>query len=329
MRAVVTGAAGFLGSAFVHALAERGDDVTGLDVRPAPHGRIADTSTRGDWEEALTGADLVIHTAAVVAESGDPTAFWRVNVDGTAAVLDACGDARVGRVVHLSSTVVHGSSFPDGVDESGPVRPSGAPYTDTKISSEHLALAAAARGLPVTVIRPGDVYGPRSVPWTLRPVQLMRAGRFLLVDGGRGVLSPTYVDDVVEGTLALAGTAAGVGQVVHVAGGAGVPAKEFFGHYARMLGRDPGRFRSVPAAPLRRFSRPLDALARRLDLGFSPYAVEYVTHRGTYSIAKAARLAGWRPRVTLADGMARTEAWLRTEGLLGEPGQPNPSSPSP
>ncbi|HMA46749.1 MAG TPA: NAD(P)-dependent oxidoreductase [Frankiaceae bacterium] len=312
-RAVVTGAAGFLGGAITHALRRRGADVVGLDVRRAPGVTVADTSRPGSWEALLAGADLVVHAAAIVADSGDPAAFWRVNVGGTAAVLDACARAGVGRVVHLSSVVVHGARFPDPVDESAPVRMTGNPYTDTKVAAEHHALAAAARGLPVTVVRPGDAYGPRSVPWTLRPVSLIRRGRLVLVDAGRGVLSPTYVDDVVEGTLALAACPAAAGEVVHVTGGVGVPAREFFGHYLRMLDAPPPR--SVPSALLRTLARPLE----RLPMPVSPRAVEYVTHPGTYSIAKARRLAGWRPRVTLEQGMACTERWLRERGLLGVP----------
>jgi nucleoside-diphosphate-sugar epimerase len=249
--------------------------------------------------------------------------MWRVNVGGTTAVLAAAEAARgssgsATAVLHLSSIVVHGPTFPDGVDETGPVRMSGNPYTDTKVASEHQSLLAAARGVPVAVVRPGDVYGPGSSPWTMRPVATIRSGAFRLLDGGRGILSPVYVDDLVDGALSLLDPdvavprlrSAAIGHVFHVTGGAGVPAADFFGHYARMLGV---RLKSVPS----RLVLTLAPLLERLPLPFSPRIVEYLSHPGTYSIEKIRRTTGWSPRIPLGEGMDRTERWLRERGLLG------------
>jgi nucleoside-diphosphate-sugar epimerase len=145
----------------------------------------------------------------------------------------------------------------------------------------------------------------------------MQSGRFRLIDRGRGVLSPVYVDDLVTGALSLLDPTAdrprlrahAVGEVFHVTGGTGVPAAEFFGHYARMLGV---RLRSVPGALV----TGLAPLLERLPLPFSPRIVEYLSHPGTYSIAKIERISGWRPGVDLAEGMARTERWLRERALV-------------
>jgi nucleoside-diphosphate-sugar epimerase len=323
IRAVVTGGAGFLGNAFVVELRRRLPDgeIVALDRRPGPGITVADVTDADAMARQLAGADLLVHTAALVEESGPADAMWQVNVEGTRTVLAAAEQAGVPAVLHLSSIVVHGPSFPDGVDETGPVRMTGNPYTDTKVASEHLALLAAARGRPVTIVRPGDVYGPGSSPWTMRPVALMRSGSFRLVDAGRGILTPTFVDDVVEGSLSLLDLSvpgqvalhpAAVGEVFHLTGGTGVAAAEFFGHYARMTGV---RLRSVPSVAL----RALAPLLEVLPLPFSPRVVEYLTHPGTYSIAKITRTTGWRPRVDLVEGMARTERWLRDRALLGRP----------
>ncbi|HSP38130.1 MAG TPA: NAD-dependent epimerase/dehydratase family protein [Frankiaceae bacterium] len=328
-RIVVTGGGGFLGNAFVVAFRRRYPDaqVVALDVRPGPGVTVADVLDEARLTDLFTGADLVVHTAAVVEESGAVDVMWRINVTGTATVLAAAEAAGVPAVLHLSSIVVHGPTFPDGVDETGPVRMSGNPYTDTKVASEHQALLAAARGLPVAIVRPGDVYGPGSSPWTLRPVATIRAGSFRLLDRGRGILSPVYVDDVIEGALSLLepGVGAGesvprlrpeaTGQVFHVTGGVGVPAAEFFGHYARMTGV---RLKSVPGWML----RVLAPVLERLPLPFSPRIVEYLSHPGTYSIDKITRTTGWTPRVDLLDGMERTEQWLRDRALLPRPESP-------
>lgn len=316
-RAVVTGAAGCIGRAFSEELARAGYEVTGVDLRPGPGIVAGDVSEPGEWTKTIDGADLVVHTAAVVGELGERSAYWKINVDGTRNVLDAASAGRAGRVLHLSSIVVHGGTFADGVDETGTVRMTGNPYTDTKTASEHQALLAAASGrVPVTIVRPGDVYGPGSVPWTLRPVEMMKRKTFTLVDGGRGILSPTYVDDLVAGSMVVATHPDTAGHVFHVTGGTGVSAREFFGCYARMLGI---RLRSVPSLAMRAVGPAAAAVARlaKKKMPFTPDTLEYITHPGTYSIEKIHAMTGWRPAVTLEDGMARTETWLRAQGIIG------------
>jgi 2-alkyl-3-oxoalkanoate reductase len=315
--AVVTGATGFLGRAFASELSRRGWETRGVDVRPGPRVTIGDVSRRGAWVEALDAADLVVHAAAIVAESGDERAFWQVNVEGTRSVLEEAARAGVGRVLHLSSVVVLGPRQPDGADETAPVRMTGNPYTDTKVAAEHQALLSAAAGaVPVTVVRFGDAYGPHSQPWTVRPVELLRRGLLVLPSGGHGILSPTYVDDAVAGGLAAAGNDAAVGEVFHITGGQSVAVREFFGQYASMLGRD---LRSVPAAALSVLASPVEVVSRSFGRAppVSPRALEYVTRKGTFSIAKAAEVLGWSPQVSLDDGMARTRVWLEEVGLVG------------
>ena len=321
LRVVVTGSSGFLGRAFAQALVARGDDVTGIDLASLPGAawptRRADLAAPGAWEQAVDGADLVVHTAALVGEAGTAAAFRRANVETTRRVVAASEASGVGRLLHVSSVVVHGRTFPHGVGEDGPMRPTGNPYTDTKIESECLVVAAHAAGrVRATVIRPGDVYGPRSAQWTVRAVEMLRAGRFALVDGDRGVLSPVFVSDVVASGLSAAGSEAGLGEAFHVTGGVGVSPRDFFGRYARMLGVP---LRSVPPAVARAAAPVVAALfgAMGRPAPLSGRTLEYVTHPGTYSVDKAARLLGWHPAVGLDAGMRLTEAWLRAEGYVG------------
>lgn len=314
--ATVTGNHGFIGSRVMRALREAGWQVRGIDLVDGPDTTVGDISARGAWEAAMEGADLVVHTAAVVEEAGDRDLFEQVNVTGTRNVLEAAADARVTRVVHLSSIVVFGDRFPDGVDETAPVRMTGAPYTDTKVAAEHRALAvAASRDLEVVIVRPGDVYGPGSRPWTIRPLELMRARAVPLPGYGRGILSPLYVDDLVDALLTAATHPEAAGEIVTVTGGVGVPVRDFFGRYAAETGT---RLVPVPAAPTRVAMATIDRLLHALgvDAPIAPESVEYLTHPGTYSIAKARRLLGWHPEVDLDQGMRRTLAWARAQGLL-------------
>ncbi len=315
---LVTGAAGFVGARLVNRLRGEGHRVVGVDLRPDPgRGIVAGDVTDPDpWADQLEGVDTVVHTAAVVALDGDEERFWRTNVLGTRRVLGAAAAAGVRRVVHLSSVTVYGFDFPDGVDESHPVHPNGSPYVDTKVAGEQVALQAHAAGdLEVVVIRPGDVYGPRSGPWTIAPVEAIRAGRMWLPMGGRGLISPIFVDNLVDALTAAVTVPGAAGRVINVTDGVGVQARRFFGRYCDLLRAPPPR---TAPAPLLRPATTLLGLVDRVrgeDTHFGPLTVDYLSRTGTYDISRARRVLDYEPRVDLDEGFARTGRWLLEEGL--------------
>jgi nucleoside-diphosphate-sugar epimerase len=319
-RAFITGARGFIARAMAERLRAAGVEVRGVDLAADPaSGVIAgDLRVPGDWQRELAGCDLVIHTAALVTNAASLAASWELNVMGTRHVLDAAAAAGVSRFVHISSVRAFSDlDFPDGVDEHHPVRPDGNPYVDTKVASEQVVLQAHAAGeVPVTVIRPGDVYGPGSRPWTVLPVELIKRGQFALPAMGRGVFSPVYVDTLIEGIRLAAERPEGAGQVFTLSDGVPVTCREFFGHYYRMLGRRgpiclPTAV-AVPAAVAAGRVARLRGEATELNAA----SMRYLARRGTYSIAKARRMLGYAPAISLSEGMARTEAWLREARLL-------------
>ena len=176
-KVCITGASGFIGRTLAERWRARGAEVVGVDrVEDPGSGVVAgDISQPGSWQRAAAGCDVLVHTAALVGMPSDESGFWEVNVRGTRLALEAARDAGA-RFVHLSSVVTFGLDFPDGVDERWPVRPTGVAYVDTKVAAEQVVLQAHAGGeAEVTVIRPGDVYGPGSRPWTVLPVELMKA----------------------------------------------------------------------------------------------------------------------------------------------------------
>lgn len=315
-RLFVTGASGFI----ARALAAAWDgEVTGVDrVADPARGVVAgDVAEPGAWQAAAAGADVVVHTAAIVSNAVGHAEQWRVNVLGTRRALDAAVAGGARRFVHLSSVRAFGDfGFPPGVTEDWPVRPHGSAYVDTKVASEQVVLQAHAAGeLACTVVRPADVYGPGSRPWVLLPLEAIRAGRFLLPARGRGAFSPLYIDDLVAGLVAAAGPA-GAGHVVTLGPEHAVPAAEFFGHYFRMLGQ-PGP-RTAPTAVAVALAAAV-ARTARVPTEVNPETMRYLARPGGYSIAKARRLLGWAPAVGLAEGMERTERRLRAEGLLARP----------
>ena len=171
-------------------------------------------------------------------------------------MLDAAVAGGAQRFVHLSSIVVFGFDFEGEVDERTPVRPNGVHYVDTKIASEQVVLAAHADGqVPCTIVRPGDVYGPGSRPWTIEPVRLLKAGQLVLPAGGRGMHSPVYVDDLVEGVVRAAAVPEAAGRIFTVTGAEPVTIGDFVAHYCRMLGIDRAAQRARPGRPRGRRAR--------------------------------------------------------------------------
>lgn len=306
-RVFVSGASGFIGRSLVERYRSLGSEVVGVDAalgEPEQGLVPGDITEHGDWTRSLDGCDLVVHTAAIVANAVPYETTWRVNVLGTRRLVEAAARAGVPRFVHFSSVRAYSDlDFPDGVDETWPVRTDGHRYVDTKIASEQVVLQAHAAGeTAATVVRPGDVYGPRSIPWTIWPVTGIPNGTFVVpVEGG--IFSPVYVDNLVDGVVLAAGDA-GVGGVFNLCDGAGVTNEEFFGHYASMLGCD------LPTAPASEIAVVLEAA------GIGGDTVDYLRRTGTYSIAAARRVLGYEPSADLAEGMRQTEKWLREAGLL-------------
>ncbi|MCX6399789.1 MAG: NAD-dependent epimerase/dehydratase family protein [Propionibacteriales bacterium] len=320
MKVFITGGCGFIGRTLADHLRGQGIATSGMDRGPDPDRDVVagDTSQAGDWQAHAQGADVVVHTAALVTNTATHDEAWQVNVLGTRRVLDAAIAGGARRFVHISSVRAFGDlGWPDMVTEDHPVRNDGGSYVDSKIASEQVVLQAHAAGeIEVVVVRPGDVYGPGSRPWTIQPVEMIRSGAFVLPAMGRGIFSPVYVDDLVAGLQLAADHPGAAGQVFTIGGGVGVTCAEFFGHYHRMLGKRGPRVLPTPVAVGlgRVASLGARTVGRRTEA--SAETMHYFTRTGTYSIEKARRVLGYSPQVDLVEGMRRTEDWLRERGDL-------------
>jgi nucleoside-diphosphate-sugar epimerase len=317
VKVFITGASGFIGRALFARYTADGHSVTGCDLVPDPaRGVIAgDIGSPGAWQDAVAGSDLVIHTAASVSLRMErPDEIWQANVLGTANAIAAAERGGAQRFVHFSSVTVFGLEFPDGVDERYPVHNTFIPYPDTKIASEQVVLQAHIQGrVPCTIVRPGDVYGPNSRVWALIPAELIRQRRFMLPGGGRGIHSPVYIDNLVDGVVLAAASDAAVGEIFTLSDGIGVPYREFFAPYASLVGR---RLITVPTPVAVGAAAAIQRLARLQsgDNDINPGSVRYLLRRGTYSNAKARSVLGWEPAIGVEEGLRRTVGWLGEHG---------------
>jgi len=277
-----------------------------------------DISDPGAWQDQAQGCDLVVNTAAYVGFGGALDDVWRVNVLGTRRMIDAAARGGAERFVQFSSVTTFGFDFPDEVDETYPVRLTGNPYPDSKIASEQVTLQAHLAGdVVATIIRPGDVYGPRSRGWTTLPVHMLKSGQMVLPAGGHGKIGPVYVDNLVDGVTLAAASDKAKGEIFTIADGFAIEIGDFFNRYSQMLGK--GRPRTLPTPVARTVAavggRVVKAIGQDTEL--SAGSVDYIAKRcGPYSIEKARSVLGYEPKVDLDEGMRRTEEWLRAEGLV-------------
>jgi nucleoside-diphosphate-sugar epimerase len=235
-------------------------------------------------------------------------------VEATRHLAEASARAGVGRFVFTSSIAALGPIGDDVVDETRPLRVYGDFYGDSKIAAERaIQQVGEATGLTYVIARPGMVHGPRSPGWTVRMLNLVRSGYAPLVDGGRGTSYPVYIDNLVDGLLLCASHPAAPNQVFHFVDDGPVTWAEYFGHFQAML--DGGQLRGV-RAPRWMVSlgvTVLDPFVVRRNLH---YVADMLAGSGIISNQKAKDLLGWRPGVSLAEGMRRSETWLREAGHL-------------
>lgn len=331
-RVLVTGANGFIGSNLCARLLQAGDDVAGL-VRPGSDRTFlagigpldlfeGDITEPASLPAAMRGAEIVYHVAASVADWGPWAAFRAANVTGVENVMAAARAQGVRRVVHLSSVSAYG--FPGGADlaEDTPLVPRpDDPYVTTKAAGERVALGWNGRGLEVAVIRPAGVFGPNDRTTTARLAPVLLAGKFGYVDGGRHLMAPVYIDNLMQ-LIRLAGDSPRAsGQVFNATDGGRTTWREFIGAMCEDLGCANPRL-SVPGGLVWPLAVAIEAAAKAVGKRTSPlinkYRIRAVKQDNHYSVAKARSLLGYHPEVPTREGIRRTIAWYRR--FAGLPG---------
>jgi UDP-glucuronate 4-epimerase len=317
MKILVTGCAGFIGSHLVERLLADGDEVTGLDAfdttlyDAATHERNLAAAAghdrfrlvRGSIEDAALvaalapGHEIVVHLAALAGVRPSlraPGRYARVNVEGSINVLEACRRAGIDRVVCASSSSVYGAraGAPAAFAEDDPCLAPASPYAATKRAAELVASTYRdLHGLGITSLRFFTVYGPRQRPDMAIHAFARRlaAGRPITLFGdGSSARDYTYIDDVIDGTVAACRAVRPGALAVYNLGGA---------HTTTLA-----RLVELLAA----------ALGVRPEIEHAPDQSGDVPLTWA-DVNRAARDLGYRPRVAIADGIARFVAWFRSQ----------------
>jgi nucleoside-diphosphate-sugar epimerase len=191
------------------------------------------------------------------------------------------------------------------------------PYEATKLEGEQLALKAyQEQGLPVTVVRPGLVYGPGDLH-LLGFFVSIKKGLFRAIDGGKALLHPIYIDDLVVALLLCAGRSQAPGHSYNIAGERPVPVRELAAAIAHALGKE------LPAASiplwLANLASDIFAITPGIRGEHAPLTrsrVKFLTNSRIYDISRAKSELGFAPKVALEEGMKLTAAWYSKQHYL-------------
>jgi nucleoside-diphosphate-sugar epimerase len=316
-NAFVTGGSGFIGGRLIERLRADGHTVRALARSEAAAERVralgaepvsGDLSLVGPMRDGADGCEWAFHAAAMLGDWGKPEDFERGNVEGTRNVLQACADAGVRRFVHVGTEAALLAGKPlVNVDETAPLRPdSPALYSSTKAKAEQLVLAANREGFETVVVRPRFVWGHGDTTLLPTMTEMVQAGRFAWVGGGRHLTAITHVDNTVEG-LVLGAERGRPGNAYFVTDGDPVVFREFVSELLRTQGVEPPT-RSIPSWLAGAVAVAGETAWRVLPLSGRPPLTRFTywvtSQECTIRIDKAREQLGYQPVKTREQGLA-------------------------
>jgi nucleoside-diphosphate-sugar epimerase len=326
MRYLITGATGFIGGHIAQTCTNREQTVSAI-VRPQSDARelekLGAILYRGELSDphlvrqAVGEADVVVHCAAKVGDWGPIDDYRKVNVDCLRVLLEACKGLGLSRFLHISSLGVYEARHHHGTDEdTPPPKWHRDAYSQSKVEAEQLATHYYKEfGVPVVILRPGFVYGPRDRTVMPRIIDSLRK-RTMRYPGARGerALNTIFVDNLVDAVLLGVANDAAVGQTYNLTDGELVSKRRFIEAVADAMGlphptlmppfwaawlvtwcsEKVAKMRGAKEAPMFNFTR-LKFLGLNLD----------------FSIEKARRELGYGPRVKFEEAIGETMDWYR------------------
>ena len=321
---LITGTTGLVGQNFapravaagynVLAMVRRGSDRSALDGVPVRfvEGDLADPET---LPTVLADADVVVHAAAQLGDWGPPEKYRAINVVALEHMLLAA--RRIGRLrrwIQISSQGVYPVRHHYGTDETEPPELNNLDgYTQTKAEAEVVVQRHVhEHGLPAVILRPGFIYGRGERHALTRVVEKIQAGKMKLIGPGDRLLNNTAIENLCDAILLAIETPDIDGEVFNIRDERLVTREEFVHTIADYLGKPHPRHISERLA--RTIVAPIEAIARFRGRQTPPILthgqIKFLTQNLDYSIAKAKRVLGYRPRVDFQDGIVPVLDWM-------------------
>jgi nucleoside-diphosphate-sugar epimerase len=324
-RVLVTGGGGFLGSAIVSMLVQRGDRVRSFSRRFYPKlDQMAVEQIQGDIRDhaavldACAGIDLVFHVAAKPGISGDYKEYFGINVTGTKNIIAACRLLNINRLVYTSSpSVVFDGSHMEGVNESVPY-PSTyhAHYPKTKAMAEKMVVRADNEGLNTIILRPHLIWGPNDNH--LIPRIIKKADRLRIIGDGKNLVDTIYIDNAAGAHILAADhlkKKPGLsGNIYFISQDDPIPAWDMINAILHAAGLKPVT-RSIPIRTARMIGALCEAFYRVLPLKGEPpmtrFLADELSTSHWFDISAAKKDLGYYPKVSIQEGLHRLTEWLR------------------
>ena len=314
-KILVTGADGFIGSHLTEMLASQGHKVKALSMYNSFNywGWLENIELTENIEvvsgdirdlhfcrEITKGVDLIYHLAALIGipySYQAPESYVDTNIKGTVNICQAANDNKISRIIHTSTSEVYGTAQYVPIDEKHPLQAQ-SPYSASKIAADAMAMSYFnAFGLPVTIARPFNTYGPRQSARAIIPTIISQ-----LSSGNEevqlGDLTPTrdftYVEDTCRGFLALTDSDETVGETINIGSNSEISIGELFILIKKLMGKD------VEVHSDKKRIRPKKSEVFRL----------------LCDNKKILSLTNFSPKISLEDGLKRTIDWFMNEDNL-------------
>ncbi len=327
MRILVTGGTGFTGSHLTRRLLLKGHKVVVLDNQPGrfhdelkklgAHIMLGSVADRKIVDTAVKGCEVVHHVAAMFRKVNLPSKeYWDVNVEGTRYLLEASLKYGVKRFINCSTCGVHGDVKHPPATEESPIAPADY-YQYTKYEGEKVIQQYLGRDLGIVTLRPTAIYGPGDPERFYLLFKMVNKGKFYMFGSGESHYHPVYIDNLVDAFELAADSGKSNGECYLIADERSYSKNELVAAIAKTLRVD-CKVYHFPFWPLWTIALIVELLYKptRIDPPLFRRRVDWYMQNRAFSIEKAKRELGYKPRVGLMEGLAKTAEWYKTEHLL-------------
>lgn len=310
-KVLVSGASGFIGSHLTERLVKEGSCVKAF----------VHYNSRNDWgnleylpneildkieiipgdltdpfsvEKAVEGVDMVFHLGALIAIPYSYIAPWQfisTNVQGTVNILEASRKFSVRKIIHTSTSEVYGTAIYAPIDEGHPLQAQ-SPYSASKISADKMAESYyRSFDLPVSIVRPFNTFGPRQSARAVIPTIISQAitSKVIKIGSLEPVRDLTYVEDTVDGFLAVARSDQVIGEVVNIGNGKGISINDLVHLIMEIMGKEDTEIISENDRIRPEKSEVFELICQN---------------------RKARELCSWGPKCSLREGLQKTIVWI-------------------
>lgn len=327
MKVLVTGGTGFTGKALVRRLLDLGHEVVALDYHEGLKTEelrqwgaqvvIGSVTDREVVRRCMTGVDVVQHLAAAFRELNVPNSHYdEVNVGGTRIMLEESVQAGVKRFIYCSTCGVHGNVDHPPANEEAPIQPADY-YQRTKYEAEPLVMQYHKNGLPAVIIRPAAIYGPGDPERFFMIFKRVSKGFFPMFGDGKTLYHPLYIDSLIDAFILVMEPGRGDGQTYLIADEEYVGIEDLVRRTGRALGVDV-KVPHFPVWPVVLAGHICETLCKpfKITPPIFPRRVDWYRQNRAFDISKAKRELGYKPTISLDEGLRRTGEWYRAEGYL-------------